>query len=133
MIARLSELLRRSLDSSSAAEVSLQEELGFLNLYLDIEKTRFYGRLSVTLRIGQDTESALVPSLILRVWNNGRGLKSPFQEGDGLKPVRGRLEKLYSERQTFELKSVEGGVAARILIPYRAEEPLRPLAAYGAN
>lgn len=66
MIARLSELLRRSIDNSGAQEVPLKEELNFLNLYLEIEKTRFDDRLTVEYRIDPETEMALVPNLILQ-------------------------------------------------------------------
>lgn len=66
MIARLSELLRRSIDNSGAQEVPLKEELDFLNLYLEIEKTRFDDRLRVEYRIDPETEMAQVPNLILQ-------------------------------------------------------------------
>src|SRR5689334_8375003 len=61
MIARLSELLRLSLESAGAQEVTLRQELDFLDLYLEIEQTRFEDRLTVKFEIDPDTESALVP------------------------------------------------------------------------
>jgi two-component sensor histidine kinase len=66
MIARLSELLRRSIDNGGAQEVPLSEELELLDLYLDIEKARFEDRLAVEKRIEPGTERALVPNLILQ-------------------------------------------------------------------
>ena len=44
MISRLSDLLRLTFDRSGAARVSLQEELEFLQKYLEIEQTRFHDR-----------------------------------------------------------------------------------------
>jgi sensor histidine kinase YesM len=66
MIARLSELLRYTTDSGAADEVTLREELDFLNRYLEIMEIRFQGRLVVERRIDPATLDALVPNLILQ-------------------------------------------------------------------
>ena len=66
MISRLSDLLRLTFDRSGAARVSLQEELEFLQKYLEIEQTRFHDRLSVQFDIDPDTLDAEVPRLILQ-------------------------------------------------------------------
>jgi sensor histidine kinase YesM len=66
IIARLSELLRLSLDQSKPQEVSLQEELAFLDRYLDIELTRFADRLKVQKQIEPGVQDALVPYLLLQ-------------------------------------------------------------------
>jgi len=66
MIARLSTLLRHSLESSHRPEVPLGEELGFLRLYLDIEKARFDERLRIRYDVAPAAEQALVPTLILQ-------------------------------------------------------------------
>jgi two-component system, LytTR family, sensor kinase len=66
MISRLSDLLRLTFDRSGAARVSLQEELEFLQKYLEIEQTRFHDRLSVQFEIDPDTLDAEVPRLILQ-------------------------------------------------------------------
>src|SRR5205807_9136730 len=47
-------------------EVSLSEELEFLNSYLEIEQTRFSDRLKISMYIDPDTLDACVPSLILQ-------------------------------------------------------------------
>ena len=65
-IARLSELLRLSLDPTKPQEVPLSEELGFLDRYLEIELTRFSDRLKVEKHIETDAMQALVPYLILQ-------------------------------------------------------------------
>ena len=66
MISRLSDLLRLTFDRSGAARVSLQEELEFLQKYLEIEQTRFQDRLSVKYEIDPDTLDAEVPRMILQ-------------------------------------------------------------------
>jgi two-component system, LytTR family, sensor kinase len=66
MISRLSDLLRLTFDRSGSARVSLQEELEFLQKYLEIEQTRFQDRLSVRFDIDNDTLDAEVPRLILQ-------------------------------------------------------------------
>jgi len=66
MVARLSELLRLSLDQSKPQEVPLAEELAFLDRYLEIERTRFGERLKIDKQIEPSTEEALVPFLLLQ-------------------------------------------------------------------
>jgi LytS/YehU family sensor histidine kinase len=66
MISRLSDLLRLTFDRSGSPGISLQEELEFLQKYLEIEQTRFQDRLSVRFDIDPDTLDAEVPRLILQ-------------------------------------------------------------------
>jgi two-component system, LytTR family, sensor kinase len=66
MIARLSELLRHTLDSRSADEVALREELAFLQRYLDIMAVRFQGRLRVSTLVEESASNARVPNFILQ-------------------------------------------------------------------
>jgi len=85
MISRLSDLLRLTFDRSGSPGVSLQEELEFLQKYLEIEQTRFQDRLSVRYEIDPDTLDAEVPRLILQplVENAIKHGLSP-QTGQGL-------------------------------------------------
>ena len=66
MIAGLSELLRRALDSADEQEVPLREELKFVELYLDIQLVRFSDRLTVRTDIAPEASDALVPNMILQ-------------------------------------------------------------------
>jgi signal transduction histidine kinase len=66
MIARLSELLRMTIDQRAADEVPLRDELAFLRRYIEIMEIRFQGTLRVSTTIDNDTLAALVPNLILQ-------------------------------------------------------------------
>ena len=66
MIARLSELLRHTLDGAAAQEVPLRQELQFLERYLDIMQVRFQGRMVVETEVDPSAMDALVPNLILQ-------------------------------------------------------------------
>jgi LytS/YehU family sensor histidine kinase len=66
MIARLSEFLRLTLRASEAQEVTLRQELEFLELYLEIMRTRFEDRLKVDFAVAPETLEAMTPQLILQ-------------------------------------------------------------------
>lgn len=66
MLTQLSSFLRYSLDSDPLQKTTLAEELRALELYLNIERTRFGERLNFTQAIDPDTTDAMVPSLILQ-------------------------------------------------------------------
>lgn len=66
MLAKLSEFLRLTLKGSVAQEVSLGEELEFLELYLDIMRARFGDRLDVSIDVGEAASRASVPQLVLQ-------------------------------------------------------------------
>lgn len=66
MIARLSELLRLTLEQSGQQEVTLQQELEALERYLEIEQIRFQDRLQIEMKIDPETLAARVPYLILQ-------------------------------------------------------------------
>ncbi len=87
MMARLSDLLRLTLDNTGVHEVTLKKELEFLEGYLEIEQTRFQDRLTVTTNIGPETLDACVPNLILQplVENAIRHGIEPFRK-------RGQIE-----------------------------------------
>ena len=61
IVARLSELLRVSLEQSDSQEVPLRQELTFLERYLQIEQTRFQDRLAVELEIESGLDNVLQP------------------------------------------------------------------------
>ena len=66
LIARLSSLLRMSLDNTRVHEVTLRQEMDFLALYLDIQRVRFSDRLQVDVAIEPEAMEARIPNLILQ-------------------------------------------------------------------
>src|ERR1700733_3856530 len=84
----LSELLRVALDAMRSLQAPLEQEITFLEHYVEIQKQRFQERLIVRLHIAPDTLPILVPTLLLKplVENaihtgNGRHKGSDVVEG----------------------------------------------------
>jgi hypothetical protein len=66
MMAKLATLLRRTLNQDGAYEIPLREELEILEIYLDIQRTRFQDRLSTKVDADGAAMDAMVPRLILQ-------------------------------------------------------------------
>lgn len=66
MVTNLSDLLRLALQTAGNQEVPLQQELDFLEKYLEIEQMRFHDRLLVQMKIDPDALDASVPNMILQ-------------------------------------------------------------------
>jgi signal transduction histidine kinase len=66
MIEHLGDLLRFTLDSRNRREVSLADEVEFLEHFLALHRMRFAERLSVTVSIMPEVEHARIPSLLLQ-------------------------------------------------------------------
>jgi two-component system LytT family sensor kinase len=66
MIVALSDFLRRVAKDFNDSEVRLSQEVEFLEKYLEIQKARFAGRLTLSLRVPEELLDAWVPSLILQ-------------------------------------------------------------------
>ena len=82
MIGELGNFLRMTLKNQGGNEVGLQEELKFLDSYLQIQKIRFQDKLSVTFSVQPETLQARVPNLILQpiVENSIRYAISPRRD-----------------------------------------------------
>jgi two-component system LytT family sensor kinase len=65
-VERLAEMFRYVLNGSERGLVPLEEELAFLDHYLEIERARFGDRLRITRRIAPEASGLLVPSLVLQ-------------------------------------------------------------------
>lgn len=66
IVDRLARLLRETLASGATQEVTLRAELAVLEPYLEIEQTRFEGRLRVRWSIESGTFDAAVPHFLLQ-------------------------------------------------------------------
>ncbi len=66
ILALLGDLLRDSLDKIGSQEITLKQELDFIDRYLEIERTRFRDRLRTELAVEPSAWDALVPSFVLQ-------------------------------------------------------------------
>jgi two-component system LytT family sensor kinase len=66
MIEQLGDLLRLSLAHSDEQEITLAQEMAFVDRYLKLQAVRFEDRLQVSLRPDPDVLDALVPPFILQ-------------------------------------------------------------------
>lgn len=66
MITRLGDFLRLTLENSGSMEVTLQQEIEFLNGYLEIERIRFQDRLTTDIHVDPEVLDVRVPNLILQ-------------------------------------------------------------------
>ncbi len=87
MVARLGDLLRLTLDNQGVEEVSLKEELEFLQKYLEIEQTRFHDRLTVEVDVDPASLDARLPNLLLQPL-----VENAIKHGVSSRPGAGRIE-----------------------------------------
>lgn len=66
MLVGVSEFLRRATQDSHRPQVTLAEEVEYLQRYLDIQKVRFGERLQISIDIPAELTRAQVPSLLLQ-------------------------------------------------------------------
>ncbi len=87
MITQLSELLRHTIRSASAHEVTLREEVELLERYLSIQRVRFGSRLDARIDIEPAATEALVPNLVLQPL-----VENAIQHGLAPRASGGRVE-----------------------------------------
>jgi two-component system LytT family sensor kinase len=66
VLANIGDLLRWSMDHTAKPEVTLREELGFVERYVDIQRARFRDRLRADVDVDTTVLDTLVPSLMLQ-------------------------------------------------------------------
>lgn len=66
MLVRLSDLLRKSLETNGAQEIPLAQELEFVERYLEIERMRYSDRMRWTSHVDEFALDAAVPSFLLQ-------------------------------------------------------------------
>jgi len=87
MIERLSDLLRLTLEHTGVQEVPLEQELQYLEKYLEIEKVHLGDRLTWHFDISPETLDALVPYLMLQPL-----AENAVRHGIDPRAVPGRIE-----------------------------------------
>lgn len=66
MLGKLSNMLRKTIESQTEEYVTLRKELEIVDLYLDLQSVRFSDRLKYTRKINNDTLNLKVPFFILQ-------------------------------------------------------------------
>src|SRR6185503_17799668 len=66
MVQQLSDFLRGTIKKEEHQWVTLNEELQYLELYLDIEKVRFGNRLTTLVEISEESRQLKLPALLLQ-------------------------------------------------------------------
>lgn len=93
LIARLSALLRMTLDNTRVYEVTVRQEMDFLERYLEIQKVRFSDRLNVDIAIEPEAMEARIPNLLLQpIVENAIVHGIATKSGPGHLAVLGRVE-----------------------------------------
>jgi two-component system LytT family sensor kinase len=86
VLARLGDLLRLAIRPDGAQEVPLEEELSFLDGYVEIQQARFGDRLRVERDIAPETRAALLPRLVLQPL-----VENAIRHGVGPRATGGRI------------------------------------------
>lgn len=100
MIAELSDLFRYQLKASQVEQVTLAEELAFVNKYLQLEKERFEERLQIRIDVDKSILNEKVPPMLLQplVENSIKhGLSSLIEGGEIYIRIKKKEDKLYFE------------------------------------
>ena len=93
LLARLGSLLRMSLDPTRVHEVTLRQEMEFLERYVEIQKMRFSDRLSVKIDIDPKALDARIPNLLLQpIIENAIVHGASPKDGPCKVEVSGRIE-----------------------------------------
>lgn len=105
MITRLATLLRRTLHRGDAYEIPLREEVEILEIYLDIQRTRFQDRLTTHVQVDDAVLDALVPRLILQPL-----VENAVRHGIGEATAAGRIEvRAWREGEWLKLAVTDDG------------------------
>jgi LytS/YehU family sensor histidine kinase len=105
MMTKLATLLRRTLNRNGAYEIPLKEELEILEIYLDIQRTRFEDRLTTVIDAAPDTFDAMVPRMILQPL-----VENAVRHGISRRTRPGRIEvRAWRENGTLRLTVLNDG------------------------
>jgi tetratricopeptide (TPR) repeat protein len=104
-LGKFSELIRRILDNSNKELISLEEEIDFLQLYIEMEKERFGDLLhtSLSLEEGIRAEDIMIPPLLIQ----------PYVE-NAIK--HGLLHRMTEKRLDITIGKTAGSEGIRIVI-----------------
>jgi two-component system, LytTR family, sensor kinase len=87
LLEQLGELLRFSVHYIDEQEITLMEELAFINHYLALQKARFEDRLEVNIDVAPETLNARVPTFVLEPF-----VENAIHHGTALRSQKGVVE-----------------------------------------
>ena len=106
MLAAISDFLRTVLHSSEEPEVTVEQELGLLQNYVDIQRVRFGEKLKVRFDIDESLKSAVVPSLLLQPL-----VENSIRHGIGPRVSGGTISVcVHAEGEVLHIDVVDDGV-----------------------
>ena len=105
-LSRFGKLIRLIFEQSQKEKISLEEELEFLNLYLNLEKLRFMDKVDIQMKISPELldvsdEISIPPLLIQPIIENS------FKHGFLYKEEPGILKINFSKKDTFLICTIE--------------------------
>jgi len=107
MLNRLADLLRMSLNEGDAPVIRLQQELAFINAYLEIEKMRFGQRLDVHCHVPDSLLGCEVPPFILQPL-----VENAIKHGVASRASGGRIRiRAFEGAQGLQLEVEDDGAA----------------------
>lgn len=108
MTVNLSRFLRYSLENNPDTKLALENEIMALNLYLEIEKTRFGDRLKIDFKITDEAKIGKIPSLLLQpvIENSMKHAISQSEEGG----VIGLIASVHEQQLVLELFDSGSGI-----------------------
>jgi two-component system, LytTR family, sensor kinase len=106
MIVGLSEFLRRALEESHRAQVTLQKEVEYLQRYLDIQDVRFGDRLRVSVDILDELLATQVPNLLLQPL-----VENAIKHGVSKCPSGGDVFRMTEEQLSLAASKIGQGVS----------------------
>lgn len=102
LLARLSNLLRRSLDTTKGAVIPLGEEVSFVRQYLDIMQIRYEDRLRTAVDVPAALDTALVPAFCLQLL-----VENAIKHGVSQRARPGRIRVVAARREEALLVRVD--------------------------
>jgi len=123
-LARFARLIRLIFEQSKKKEISLEEELEFLRLYLDLEKLRFNEKVEIQLTIEeevtQEEEIIKIPPLLIQPV-----IENAFKHGLLHKKEKGFLKIRFSREGSFLVCMIEdNGVGRKKAKTYSQWKPV---------
>ncbi|AGC77616.1 putative histidine kinase transcriptional regulator protein [Nonlabens dokdonensis DSW-6] len=112
-LTKFSKLMRLFFDYSRKKQITLEEEISFLNKYLQIEKLRFEEKLNyhITVDPQLDTDACLIPTMLLQPM-----LENAVNHGIFHKPDAGFIEisfKLDDTKKGYQLSIIDDGIGLK--------------------